>query len=86
MKKVLVWLQQDKHTFGLLLLLLLLDRLFLLVTFNFKFVGSDDLIFWQGANDYLHFRFHEPYFYGQNYNFMLEAVVAAPLRLLGVPY
>ncbi|MBL0016912.1 MAG: hypothetical protein IPP17_10750 [Bacteroidetes bacterium] len=86
MKKVLVWCNQDRNTFALLLTLLLIDRIVLLSTFNFKFVGSDDLIFWQGATDYLHGQFHEPYFYGQNYNFMLESLFAVPLLLLRIPH
>lgn len=66
--------------------IVLLDRLILLSIFGFSYVGSDDLTFWQGAADYSNGIFHEPYFYGQNYNFMLEAMVAVPLLWCGVPY
>lgn len=86
MRRLLLWIGQERHTFGLLLLLLVIDRVLLLTTFNFKMVGSDETIFWQGATDYLHGRFHEPYYYGQNYNFMLEALVAVPLLLLQIPH
>ncbi len=65
--------------FGLLLLLLLADRLALLLHFGFEYTGTDEVVFWMGAEDFRKGIFHEPYFYGQNYNFMLEALLAAPL-------
>lgn len=68
-----------------ILILLVISRLILLVNYNFQYVGSDDLIFWQAANDYSQGVFHEPYFYGQNYNFMIEALFAVPLLWFGVP-
>lgn len=71
--------------FGLALLALF-DRILLLLEFGFRYVGSDDLIFWQGATDYAQGVFHEPCFYGQNYNLMLEALVAVPLLWCGVPH
>lgn len=40
---------------------------------------------WHGANDYAQGIFREPYFYGQNYNFMLESLVAVPFVWLGIP-
>lgn len=67
-------------------LAVILDRIALLNTFGFQYVGSDDLTFWQGATDYAKGVFHEPYFYGQNYNFMLEALMAVPLLWCGVPH
>lgn len=62
-----------------------LDRLVLLNVFGFRFTGDDDGIFWQAARDFGHGTFHEPYFYGQAYNPMLEALLAAPLLWFGVP-
>jgi hypothetical protein len=41
---------------------------------------------WYAATEYAHLRVHEPRFYGQNYNTMLEAAFAAPLVLAGVPH
>jgi len=72
--------------FFFMFLLVIIDRLFLLFNFNFQYVGSDDLIFWQGAADYSKGIFHEPYFYGQNYNFMLESLVAVPFIKPGIPF
>lgn len=63
----------------------LLDRLYLLWVFGFQRVGDDDAIIWSAAIDYAHGVFSEPYFYGQDYAVMLEALVAAPFTWLGVP-
>lgn len=76
----------QKKVFLLLLIVVLLDRYLLLSHFGFKFVGSDDTVIWLGAHDYMHGEFYTPYFYGQSYNFMLEAVFAIPLLVLQVPY
>lgn len=69
-----------------LLVLLFIDRIALLFNYGFKFTGSDDMVFWQAATDYANGIFHEPFFYGQNYNFMLEALFAVPLVWLKVPH
>lgn len=86
MKKYIDSYMNGRKIYLMFLSLLILDRIILLANFNFKFVGSDDLIFWQGATDYMNGKFYEPYFYGQNYNFMLEAVFAIPFLKLGFPY
>ncbi|RYM36097.1 hypothetical protein ERX46_03625 [Brumimicrobium glaciale] len=66
-------------------LLVLLNRFFILKEFNFQYTGTDDLVFWQAAVDYSQGIFHEPYFYGQDYNFALESILAVPLLLIGIP-
>ncbi|MEO8069587.1 MAG: hypothetical protein ABI599_17960 [Flavobacteriales bacterium] len=71
--------------FWVVLVLSALDRVVLLNVFGFRFTGDDDGIFWQAARDFGHGIFHEPYFYGQAYNPMLEALLAAPLLWIGVP-
>jgi hypothetical protein len=86
MQKIFVYLQKDKSIYLIALLLVIIDRFLLLLNFNFNYVGSDDMIFWQGATDYMKGIFHEPYFYGQNYNFMLESVIAIPFLLVKIPY
>lgn len=86
MKRVADLLQREGSVLLLLGGLVLLDRLLLLLAFGFRYVGSDDLILWQGATDYAQGIFHEPYFYGQAYNFMLEALLAVPLVAAGVPH
>ncbi|MEO8734092.1 MAG: hypothetical protein ABI373_07160, partial [Flavobacteriales bacterium] len=44
----------------------------------------DQSIMWNGALEMLHGHFHEPCFYGQAYNTMLESLLAVPLLWLGV--
>lgn len=83
---ILKFLLNDKRIYFVVLAFVIIDRIFLLTQFGFKFVGSDDMIFWQGAHDYMHGEFHTPYFYGQDYNFMLESVIAVPFLLLNIPY
>src|SRR6187551_3355709 len=85
-QKVSSFLNRNKIVFLLLSGLVLADRILLLINFSFRYTGSDDLIFWQAATDYMHGIFHEPYFYGQDYNFMLESVFAIPLLALGIPH
>lgn len=84
--KNLFYLSPQKKVYFFLCALVVFDRFLLLQDFGFKYVGSDDTIFWQGANDYMHGAFYTPYFYGQNYNFMLESVFAVPLLLFHVPF
>ena len=79
------FIEKNKGKFYILLaILVLIDRFMVLHYYGFQYVGSDDTVFWQGANDYLHGIFHEPFFYGQNYNYMAEALFAVPLLFLGV--
>lgn len=61
------------------------DRLEQLVHFGFRYIGSDEGIFWQAVNDYAHGRFHEPFYYGQDYTVMTEAFAAVPLFWAGIP-
>jgi len=86
MQKNLLSISKNNYVFLSFILLLISDRIVLLTNFNFKYVGSDDLIFWQAATDYMNGKFYEPYFYGQNYNFMLESFFAIPFIKLGIPY
>ncbi|MBS1545851.1 MAG: hypothetical protein JST38_17975 [Bacteroidetes bacterium] len=68
--------------FILVLLLGALDRLHLTwITWDY---ATDDLtIVWMAARDYAHGQIHEPFFYGQDYGVMLEALIAAPFIRLG---
>ena len=67
------------------LLLGVIDRAFLIGLFGGEYVTTDDAIMWAGAVDYAHGIFRLPYYYGQDYGPMLEALVAAPLVRSGVP-
>ncbi len=75
----------ERFAFWAILLLSVIDRLVLLFGFGFQYVGDDDGVIWSGAVDYGHGIFREPYFYGQDYGPMLEALVAAPFVRLGLP-
>lgn len=68
--------------FWSIVLLGLMDRLLILqLTIGY---ASDDLtVIWLAAQDYSRGIFHEPFFYGQNYGVMLEALLAAPFVALG---
>lgn len=76
--------------YGLLIALIfstLVFRYYVLELFGFKFSDSDQAIMWNALKDFSNGVFHEPRFYGQNYNTMLEALLAVPLYKLGVePY
>ena len=84
--KLLKIINDRRFAISVLFLMLLTGRIFLLTQFSFKYTCSDDLIFWQSASDYLRGIFHEPYFYGQNYNFMLESLPAIPMLAIGLPH
>lgn len=76
---------QAKSFFILILLLTLFERVGLLLAFHFNVTDIDQLVFWRATEDYAKGIFHEPYFYGQAYNPMLEALFAVPLIWLNVP-
>ncbi len=61
-----------------LCLLLLLHRWNVLHEFGFQYPDSDQAIMWQGAVDFAQGIFHEPRFYGQDYNTMIESLFAVP--------
>lgn len=76
-----------KLIFYLLLLMLVVSKVLTLIHYGFEYTGTDDLIYWHMAKDYSEGVFHEPYFYGQAYNFPIEAYFAIPLLKLGLqPY
>jgi hypothetical protein len=70
--------------FWLIFSLAIIDRLHLLTRFGFLFTDSDQVILWVGGRDYSHGIFREPCVYGQNYNYMLESLLAAPFLRLGI--
>jgi len=87
--KVGVW-QQSRFWVGVMLLVLavlvVVDRWFLCSAFLFKYFDQDQALLWYAAQEFLHGRFHEPCFYGQDYNTCIESYLAAPLLICGVPY
>jgi hypothetical protein len=69
-----------------LLLLVITDRWLLLEHFTFRYVDDDQSIMWFGAKEFAAGGFHEPYFFGQPYNTMLESLAAVPLIKIGISY
>lgn len=86
---VIVITKKSTGRIEVLLLLLagiisLTDRLILITGFHFRITDIDQLVQWCGAKDYSQGVFHEPFFYGQDYNPMVEAFLAIPLVWSGV--
>lgn len=81
---------KSKIELGLFLLILgaiIGLRYYTLVLFGFQYSDSDQAIMWNALTDFANGQFHEPRFYGQSYNTMLEAFFAVPLYKLGIaPY
>ena len=63
-------------------LTMVLDRAWMVYT-TMGYASDDVTVIWLAAKDYSHGIFHEPFFYGQDYGVMLEALVAAPFVALG---
>jgi hypothetical protein len=55
----------------------MLYRIFVLKQFAFAYTDSDQVVMWCGARDFSLGQFHEPAYYGQNYNSMIEAFFAS---------
>lgn len=70
----------------LLALLVIIDRSLLLHHFAFRFVDDDQSVMWYGAKEFATGNFHEPCFFGQAYNSMLESLFAVPLIKMGLDY
>jgi hypothetical protein len=67
------------------ILLGIVDRMILVHLFGSRYVSTDEAVQWHAAMDYSKGLFHGPFFYGQNYGPMLEALITAPFFRLGVP-
>lgn len=68
-----------------LFVLVVVFRCQVLEQFAFKYTDSDQAIMWNAAVEFSNGFFYEPKFWGQDYNSMLEGLLAAPLILLSVP-
>lgn len=71
--------------FYFFILILLANRIVLFFYLNTEYIDSDQPTMWLGARDFSEGLFHEPRYYGQNYNTLLEGLLAAPLIRLGMP-
>lgn len=70
---------------GVLLLLLLAFKLHLFDAFSSRWTDHDQCTLWAAAVDASQGHFHEPCFYGQDYNTSLESYLALPFILCGMP-
>jgi hypothetical protein len=71
--------------FIVFLALLITDRVITLLHFGFIYTDIDQMVLWNGAYDYARGIFHEPYFYGQPYNYMLESFLSLPFLWMHIP-
>ena len=80
------WLQETwtKQVFYLLALLFCLQHAWATAFFGCNVFDTDQYMMWQAAIDVSQGHFYFPYFYGQAYNSMAEAWLAAPLLWVGV--
>lgn len=72
--------KENIFTCSILILLCLLNviyRVIVLKHFAFAYTDSDQVVMWCGARDFSLRQFHEPAYYGQNYNSMIEALLAS---------
>jgi len=75
----------EKWIYPITLVAFLCLRAFAYSYFSGNYTDSDQCVMWQMADDFAHFRFHTPFFYGQLYSSGLEAWLAAPFIWLGIP-
>lgn len=66
------------------LIVLLIERFCIWFFYSRVFVDSDQTVLWVAVKEYAQGIFHEPYYFGQDYNFMLEAILAVPLYWIGI--
>jgi hypothetical protein len=71
--------------FSTLIALVILNRIQIYLNVSLNYVDSDQPFMWAGAIDYSKGIFHEPRFYGQNYNSFFEGLVAVPFIWFGLP-
>jgi hypothetical protein len=74
----------EKAVFVILVLSLVVDRWIILSSFSFNYMDADQSIMWYGIHEFIHGRFHEPCYFGQAYNTMLEALFAVPFVATGI--
>mgnify|MGYP003345891466 FL=1 len=59
--------------------------MYVIFNYNLTAIDSDQPYMWIGASDFAKGEFHEPRYYGQDYNTFMEALFAVPLLWLGYP-
>lgn len=61
----------------LLLLWNVIYRILVFLQFSTDFTDSDQVIMWTGVREFARGQFHEPAYFGQSYNSMMEALLAS---------
>lgn len=78
-------LNSNQIVFSITWMLVLVYRYLVLENFGFTYTDADQTIMWNGLKNFSSNEWHEPRFYGQNYNSMFEAIIAVPLLKMGLP-
>ena len=65
--------------FACMWIALIIWRIYMLAAYCFRYVDDDQAIMWYGTVHFAHGCFPEPCFFGQDYNTMLESLLAVPL-------
>ena len=86
MKRLFGGKSAEKMIWLVLLAGMIADRIIILFHFAFRYVDHDQTLMWYSAVEMMHGRFHEPCFYGQNYNSMMEGLFAIPFLYLHLPF
>jgi hypothetical protein len=71
--------------FAAFLAAVVFTRAMMFFEINLGPVDSDQPFMWIGASDYAKGKFHEPRFYGQDYNTFMEGLFAVPMIWCNVP-
>ncbi len=64
---------------------LLVDSARILHSFSFRFTDGNQTVYWFAAQEFLHLHFREPFFYGQSYFSLFDALPTAVLEAAGLP-
>ncbi len=74
-----------KNVSQLLMLLFVLHKIAFYFLYSNRFTDHDQVTVWMMAADYARGHLDHLFFYGQNYNVALDALLAVPLIILGIP-
>lgn len=74
-----------KWVFYAFVIFAIFNRIWATVHYNIPYLDIDESLMLYALHEMAHFRFHEPAFYGQSYNTVLEALFALPLYWINVP-
>lgn len=85
MRQFLSLFKNHKAIFFLFLFCVILERAVHFFLFSLRYTDGDQTLMWVGAVEMSKGLFHEPAFYGQSYNTMLEALLSVPLLWLHIP-